>query len=318
MSDLIRSYNEFIEDNLYKRYPLTDYTGGTAGVLPDSFLADIKMYIGVMDRPGDDSYRYSMYVSRVTVYPDYTYVEFSDSKENTVIAKTDPIPMTLSMASSVEDRTIMIRPTTSIPINGTLVVGTCADIKNCKGVHTLTPDEGRLFPSNITIIGDCVTGIRVGDSVATGDVTIEAGEYIKLDLDEDTNTIKISVDTEKLSGAPLTSEQMVEAIRNKYGIPVLSVNGIRPNDDGNFDILPTDCFMITVDGVNHGISFYNPCAPTCASYEFITETLRRIKDLNINVDLLKSYYESTANTLAQMGARVSAVIESKRQDEPDV
>ena len=313
MSDLIRSYNEFIEDNLYKRYPLTDYVDANSSIIPDSFMADIKMCISVMDRPGDDSYRYSMYVSKITVYPDYAYVEFTDVKDNIVIAKTDPIPMRLSMADSVEDRTIMIRPVTTIPVNGTLVVGTCADIKNIKGVHILTSDEGRLFPSNIIITTDAgVDAIVVGKVRLTGDVVIEAGDYINIEADEKTNTIKISVDTSNVPDINLATEDIIQKLKDKYGTPVLSINGITPDGNGDISIVPTDCFMVTNDDVHHNISFYNPCAPACASYEFVNESLRRIKELNDTMDLLRSYYESTANTLAQMGVRVSAVIESRK------
>ena len=314
MSDLIRSYNEFIEDNLYKRYPLTDYVNVNSSIIPDSFMADIKLCINVMDRPGDDSYRYSMYVSKITVYPDYAYVEFKDLEDDIVIAKTDPISMRLSMADSVEDRTIMIRPVTTIPVNGTLVVGTCVDIKNIKGVHILTPDEGRLFPSNIIITTNAgVDAIVVGRSRLTGDVTIEAGDYIDIDADTTTNTIKISVDTSNIN---LSTSDIIKKLKDKYGNPVRTINGIYPDSDGNIQIDPTDCFMVTTDGANHNISFYNPCAPACASYEFVNESLRRIKELNDTMDLLRSYYESTANTLAQMGVRVSAVIESRKTTDP--
>lgn len=315
MSDLIRSYNEFIEDNLYKRYPLTDYVDTNSSILPDSFMADIKMCISVMDRPGEDSYRYSIYVSKITVYPDYAYVEFRDIKDNIVIAKTDPIPMRLSMADSVEDRTIMIRPVSTIPVNGTLVVGTCADIKNIKGVHTLPVDEGRLFPSNIIIATDSgVTSITVNNNSLSGDIILEAGEFVKLEHDVDTNTIRVSVDTSNALDINMSIDDLIEAIKEKYGTPILSVNGITPGEDGDLEILPTDCFMVTTDGPNHSVSFYNPCAPACASYEFVNESLRRIKELNDTMDLLRSFYESTANTLAQMGVRISSVIESNNSN----
>lgn len=315
MSDLIRSYNEFIEDNLYKRYPLTDYVDTNSSIIPDSFMADIKLCISVMDRPGEDSYRYSIYVSKITVYPDYAYVEFRDTKDNIVIAKTDPIPMRLSMADSVEDRTIMIRPVTTIPVNGTLVVGTCADIKNIKGVHTLTVNEGRLFPSNIIITTDSgVTSITVNNNSMSGDIILEAGEYVKLEHDADTNTIRVSVDTSNALDINMSTADLIEAIKVKYGTPILSINGITPKEDGDLEISPTDCFMVTTDSVNHSVSFYNPCAPACASYEFVNESLRRIKELNDAMDLLRSFYESTANTLAQMGVRVSAVIESNNSN----
>ena len=314
MVDVITRYNEFIEDNLYKRYPFMDSPNGDDGFkLPDSFIADIKIAIHMMDRADKESFRYSIYVSKVTVYPDYVYVEFSDSYSKSPIAKTSPIPMSLSLADSVEDRTIMIYPTTDIPLNGTLVVGTCADLHRMKGVHTMTSDDATVFPSNILISANGGVDAIVVDNVRlTGDVVIEAGDYIDIEADEKTNTIKISVDTSNVPDINLSTDDIIQKLKDKYGTPVLSINGITPDGNGDIEISPTDCFMVTTDNINHNISFYNPCAPACASYEFVNESLRRIKELNDTMDLLRSYYESTANTLAQMGVRVSAVIESRK------
>ena len=320
MVDAITRYNEFIEDNLYKRYPFMENPKGTDGFkLPDSFIADIKITISSMDRAGEESYRYSVYVSKVTVYPDYVYVEFSDSVTSKVIARTDPIRMSLSLADTTDERTIIIRPTSNLPLNGTLVVGTCADLHTMKGVHIMDSDSATVFPSNVLpLMGNIgVLSLAVGDNVATGDVIIEAGKHIDLEYIEDTNTIKISVNPDKDSGINLTSEDIIAALKEKYGAPILSINGVTPDTEGKIDILPTDCFMVTTDNSNNSISFYNPCAPACASYEFINESLRRIKELNDAIDLLRSYYESTANTLAQMGVRVSAVLESRKNNSED-
>lgn len=310
---VVEFYNEFIEDNLYKRYPLTeDFSDPGTFLIPDSFLADVSLCVFNMDRAGSSSYKYSIHISRISVYPDYIYVTLSDKVTGAALGKSDPIPVGLSLVNSVEDRTIPIRPVSDIPINGEFIIGTCEDIIKYQGNHTISAEYGLLFPSTVMISQPCVTGIRVGDTVATGDVVIEAGDNVDISYDDNSNTITISATAP--ANKIYTDEDLVAYIKEKYGNCITTINGILPDENGDFKIDPTDCVMVETDAANHSISFYNPCAPSCASYDFLDETLTRIKDLNNSVSLLRSFYESVSNTLAQMGVRVSAVIESRKEN----
>lgn len=303
-------YNEFIDDNMTKRYPFVDIGSSSIEAIPSSFLVDASICIGTMDREGDSSYRYHVYVSEIQVYPDYAYVIISDDVSGSVIAKSDPISLALDSGSSVEERTIRVRPTGDLPVNGTLVIGTCEDISDKQGVLKITdPDEATLFPTSVVLLPIGVSSIIVGDTEVTGDVVLEAGDNIDITYDKTDNVIKISV--VNTDNVKVDDEYLIQAVTSVYGQPVLTVNGISPDSTGNIKILPTDCLMVETDSANHSISFYNPCGTTCASDSFMSDVYARISDLNRSVGLLTSFYTSVSNTLAQMGVRVSSVLEAR-------
>ena len=314
MSEVINIYQEFVDDNMYKRYPMIEDTGTPeSGVpIPDSFMVDTHITVCTTDRALEDSYKFSVYISKVTVYTDYVYVYFSDIKTSSLIAKSEAIPITLTEKDSISDRTISIMPTGNIAINGSLIVGTCRDIKKLQGVHNYEPEYGMLFPGCVSVSPDYVSGIQVGDQIATGLVTLKAGKNIDIQYDADSNTIEISIKRDNDDNTITNDAELIDYIKSTYGNPIISINGIQPDNKGNITIEPTDCFMVLTDPTNSSITFYNPCAPACASYDFLDDTLDRIKDLNGNVAVLKSFYDSVSNTLAQMGVRISAVIESKK------
>lgn len=293
-------YTEFVDSNLDKRYPLCE---SASSVIPDSFLGDLKLCIGAMDFEGEFSYRYNTRISQVRVYPDYIYVDIA-YQDNT-IGRSDPIPTSLRLSDSISSRSFVIHPTGSLPVNGTIVVGSCEDISKMVGVIDVPQGAGDVFPSNVIIMPDSVTSIVVDDRHISGDIVLEAGAGIDIQYEEASNTIKISAVT---SDNEMTDEQFKDAIINYFGSPVLAISGVSPNADGNIDLTPTDCLMVEYSAENHAISFYNPCGEVCASEDFMEDTYDRIEDLNRSVSTLQSMYSSVANTLAQMGIRESAVL----------
>lgn len=310
MGSIVSIYEEFIGGNLDKRYPLIDEDGNSEFRIPDSFLADLKLTIGMMDKPSEDSYTFNTYVSAIKVYPDYIYVEISIDGVG-LVAKSDPIPTSLRLGDTVYSRQISIRPVGTTPVNGTLVIGTCEDIIKYPGAWTISKDHGLIFPANVQFMPSVITGIRVGDDYITGDIVLESDDNIDITYDESTNTIKFSLKN-NLTEGPITIDDFLEMVSDKFGKPIITINGIKPDGNGNIQIDPTDCLMVTVDPSTSTISFYNPCGSTCASEEFMSDTYSRIADLNRNAAVLTSFYSSVSNVLAQMGVRVSSVLEPRQ------
>lgn len=308
-SNRVNVYTEFVDNNLDKRYPLCD---SAESPIPDSFLGDLKVCIGSMDYADEASYRYHTHVSQIRVYPDYIYVDISYN--GSIIGRSDPIPTSLRLSDSVEDRSFVIHPTGALPVNGTIVVGSCDDISKMVGVIEVPQGAGYIFPSNIIIMPTSVTSIVVDNRHISGDIILEAGEGIDIQYEESSNTIKISTVP---AGDEITDEEFKQLIISQFGRPVMSISGVIPDPDGDIQLKPTDCLMVEYSNDNHSISFYNPCGDTCASEDFMSSTYTRIEDLNRSVATLHSMYSSVANTLAQMGIRESAVLKyNAEQMEP--
>lgn len=310
MPDSTNMYLEYVDSNMDKRYPLLDQYSSGGFNIPDSFLADIDIMIGERDNPGDDSYRYHTYISSIRVYPDYVYIEIAVAGKGSV-AKSDPIPTTLRAGDTIQDRTIHIRPTADTPINGTAVIGTCEDIIKTPGVWEFNEDASAIFPANVHIMPTVINSIQVNGKHVTGDIILDSDDDINIKYDESSNTIKISLN--RLANDSITDSEFLDMVISEFGRPITTINGVPPSATGNIQINPTDCLMVTT-GTN-SISFYNPCGTTCASEDFMSDTYTRIADLNRSLSVLTSFYSSVSNTLAQMGVRVSSVLEPKGESQ---
>ena len=310
MPDTTNMYLEYVDSNMDKRYPLIDQYEAGSFDMPDSFLADLDIIIGERDNPGDYSYRYHTYISSIRIYPDYVYIDLAVGDKGTV-AKSDPIPTHLRSGDSIEDRTIYIRPTGSTPVNGTIVIGTCEDIVKTPGVWTLSEDCCKIFPANVHIMPTTINSLQVNGEYITGDIILESDGTIDIEYIESNNTIKFSLSKDAFG--LLTDDAFMEMVTSKFGKPITTINGVGPDIAGNIQINPTDCLMVTTDATANSISFYNPCGTTCASEEFMGDTYNRINDLNKSLNTLTSFYSSVSNTLAQMGVRVSSVLEPKTE-----
>lgn len=309
-----RTLTEFIDSNLDKSYPLNDEGLGAGGFkIPSSFLVDLKLCIGEMDNPGELSYRFNTRISNVTVYSDYVYITISSMYNGsmTPIAKSDPIPTSIIVGDDIDKKTIHINPVGDVPVNGVVIVGTCQDICKTPGYWDIAETSGYIFPANVIVVPTCVTGLMVDGHRLTGDINLVAGDNVELEVDEDNNAVVIKVVPPDDTDAVFNDEDLIRAITDKYGEPIVTINGMSPDASGNIKIEPTDCFMVDIRPENSTIVFYNPCGTTCASEEFMSDTYTRISDLNRNIATLISFYNSVSNTLAQMGVRVSAVLEKK-------
>lgn len=306
---------EFIDNNMDKEYPFVDRCLTSGGFsLPTSFIADLKLIIGLEDSAGALSYRYNTRISNVTVFSDYIYVTVSCLIDNimTVIAKSDPIPTDIGTSDTIERKTIQLNPTGSIPVNGTVVIGSCQDINKFPGSWGINDEFGYVFPANVCVSSRSVTGVMVDGRILTGIVKLEAGDNITLDYNEASNTITISLNSAYYDDdVPFSDRDLLDIIIDQYGQPIVAINGVLPSEHGNIDIKPTDCMMIETNSSAHSISLYNPCGSTCASEDFMQDTYDRISDLNKNYATLVSFYNSVSNVLAQMGVRVSAALEKK-------
>lgn len=307
-------YTEFTDRNMTMRYPLIDTATAVSdeGVaLPDSFLADLRLSLGAMDRAGDASYRFSLFISSVSVYADYAYVVISDTVTGETIAKSDPISLLLNTGDSIASRTVYIRPSGDVPVNGTIIIGTCEDIKNLQGVHEFGFSAGQLFPSNILPAESVLSGFYIGGTYVTGDVTIQEGDGVTLSYNAGTNTITINAATTEES-SPITSNSgLLDAVTERFGEPVTSINGVTPDNTGNVEIAAVDCLEVTTDMAGHSVTFSNPCGSACASDEFLAETYRRIAEINKNYATLVNLYQSVSGALSQMSSRVAAVFQTE-------
>lgn len=206
-----------------RAYPFDDSTGGAVGALPGPALVD-----GFILTTGFEIAEWVFYVSSIdntgsSVLLSITAVRGNDSVVfSNAVAIHDIDDFAVIEFSAHED---------SYTICGSFTVGLASVLRSIPSNTSLSPESAKIAPYIIHRVDDlCVTGIRVGDTLLTGEVTLSAGDGIE--LVPNGNTIVISAlnyqpPPENL--AVVDDATLVTELVELYGRPVLSVAGVRPN-----------------------------------------------------------------------------------------
>ncbi len=320
------SAEDWLSSNMSRNYPLSDdmrQSSAGGAVLPDSFLADLGLYI----LPGTDSgVSTRFYVDRV--YPisegslamDLGYSP-DDGEEAFVFAHVTGIPLSLQSGDSVADRTFDIVPDMpSIPDDydglkyaaGTVVIGTCDDMSGME--YVLGPDSGRILPTCIITATAGVTGILVGTELMAGTIVLEAGDGIELSTSKDesgTSTIHIKrVPTEEERNSKFQSVADVKKeIENTFGRAIRTINGIEPDSAGNFRITGDDC--TSIEPSQNGITLTNPCAKPCCPDVESDDVTQALSGLEAAQDRLEAYFTELSGKIGEMQSRLASAISSR-------
>lgn len=312
---------DWLSSNMSRNYPLSDDANPTIGGgygLPDSFLADIGIYA----LPGTDTnVPTKFYVDSVYRTEDSTLaIDFgynTGEEQGLVFARATGIPATLVSGDSVESRTFSIVPDISnIPDEyealrfaaGTVVIGTCKDIVN--PLYALGPDRGKILPTCVITTTSGITGILVGTSLLTGTVSLQAGDGIELSTDADNNIYinRVKTEEERLSRFQ-SVDDVIEAVEEKFGNAIKTINGIGPDSEGNFQLVGDDCTRI--EASENGVSISNPCAKPCCPDAESPDVSEALSSLEEAKNRLEGYYSELSGRIGEMQARLASLISSK-------
>lgn len=131
-----------------------------------------------------------------------------------------------------------------------------------------------------------VNNIIVNDVPITNNITLSAGYNVRLRVEEGTNTIYIDA----ISGEGLGEECQCTP-EEQTGEPILTINGIRPTSNHNFDIRGIGC--IEVNSITNGIEIKNICEAPCCDCD--------------DVEMLSALLQQKEDEIAALEARVLAL-----------
>ena len=146
--------------------------------------------------------------------------------------------------------------------------------------------------------------ISINGRLFTGNVRLREGSNVRMDLDQ--RTVDGVLETVVTISASLTAgstlqlandEDVLNALIERYGRPLKTVNGMDPDPERNFNLLPADCTTIEQGG-DHAVVISNPCSvPCCDEDQNIENILESIANLNLRYGQLKSFYDSSGTTI---------------------
>lgn len=93
---------------------------------------------------------------------------------------------------------------------------------------------------------ECIRSLNIGGTRVTGDITLAEGDNISLDYDEGTNTITISYVPDEVEGIS-NKDELLDAIIERFGKPICTINGVAPDAEGNFELIPAAGGCVELD-----------------------------------------------------------------------
>lgn len=218
---------EWLNANMSRAYPFDDRTGGAVGALPGPALVDgFILTTGFEIEEGTAEWVF--YVSGIDNTGSSVLLSITAARGNDLVVFSNAVAI-----HDIDDFAVIefSAHEDSYTICGSFTVGLASVLRSIPSNTSLSPESAKIAPYIIhRVDGLCVTGIRVGDTLLTGEVTLAAGDGIE--LVPNGNTIVISAlnyqpPPENL--AVIDDRTLVTKLVELYGRPVLSVAGVRPN-----------------------------------------------------------------------------------------
>lgn len=295
-------------------YPLDDIADGISeegAKIPQSFILDISINLP----PSTNSSIYTFFINKI-IQADTTYNIYIANK--TLTGYQDILKFTVSKECDIGT------PLQDCFFNGVnvyegeqsslkLVQGSCIiGITRDLNLGTLTFSDQKKSLLNLSCIHRFqITGIealKVNDSLLSGIVQLKGQNGILIEADIETNTIKISVDHSYL-------QQQIDRYKGEleeiYGKPIKTINGIQPNETGDFTLTGLDCISISASPTesNGTLIINNPCGKPCCDITNDTNQIQTaIVSIKQQMQRLKEYYSNQAIMLNFMQTHLSTLL----------
>lgn len=303
-------------------YPFLDQTtciSQQGNRLPASLLLDVRMFFPPIQNTATQN---SVYVSRVvktldkiTIYFGFTAV----APQSTIqFACCAGIPANLDITKPTQSRYFTIQPLTSaqVPeqlrkVTGTLVVGSTEGLLE---FYSFLPASTTLNPACIHLfqMGGIQT-LNINGIEVSGDVklVLAAGLRAQNIGTQQEPSIRISIQpqyTSKLQEQ--LAAQLLQLVQDKYGKPVVTINGVKPDSTGNITLSGSECLQIEGRQGSLGtVLFSNKCSSPCCQDSTSLESLNMyIQLLQNQQGILKQYFTTQAAAVNHMQANLASLI----------
>lgn len=289
---------EWLNQNGQRAYPLTDTasktdTTGTI-TLPDSFI--VALYFPV--NAGQDVDATNFYLQSVL---------FSGTGYNIAIGYDDGSPappivaaVNIAVSTHTENMSYALAGINNFAdSSGMIAIGILDDVSALPpGQYTFSPAAGQLEPDAIRpqIRGiTSITLVNGTDSSAPlyGDIELVAGTNMRL-----TPVIQAGSNPQivfsAISGEGLNEDCVCD--QNELGPPIITINGIQPQPDGNFNLAGDQC--LTLSPIANGLQLTDECSQPCCG---CTE----LDAINQQLSLFGTALTSLTNTVMQLNGEVT-------------
>ena len=335
MSEVLLTQSlEWINSNMHRNYPIADGVVPQAvsgEYLPASFLVDLQMIVPYVE--GLDASKF--FVSSIVRQPaafqlTIGYMIDTATGYGFDCAVSATIPLSLQFTGTSEPYAVQLAGLTSVVadapassythgipaayaalrgIRGTAYIASCVDMSGI-GELSFLYANARLIPQCVYIESPIsnVSSVRFlddygTDATFTNDITIKAEAGVTVAVDG--QTITFSLDKGYMT------DEVTRQMTEKFGSAITTLNGMEPDENGNFQIQGLDCTIVNTE--TSGIMISNPCAKPCCDTGNVdsAEIQTALNDLQTAKEVLNNYYMDLATKVNSMQARLSSLIASR-------
>lgn len=295
--------SEWLSQNRQRRYPLAqdataaDLTGTVT--LPDDFIVDLTWATHMTDDTDPSKY----HLQSVSIFPDFYLLVFAYDDEAAVTIAIDAgthAPNTSYAATGIgdfADNTVQI---------------TIGDLDNVSqlpaGRWEFALAAGRVEPSVIRPYVRGVTSLilRTGPTGADqseplqGDIELAAGTNMRMTVSTVDGRQRVRLDA--INGEGLN--EACDCAGTVIGAPIRTINGIPPDNAGNFTFIPDDC--IDFEPIDGGLRVKEQCATPCCGCEELQTVTQALQDLEVRMSGLQAMASQLSSAVQQLTTSVLA------------
>lgn len=307
---------EWYTENASRRFPLSVTSPNDGNVptglddegktLPNSLLVGLQMFVprsmlatreAGSTLPYDSlANQYRVYISSVAITLSRVEIVFS-TVSGSDIARAVWTPTSEMTGLPVHGVAIAPLATDDVNIGSTKIsgfvfLGPDSMWAPHAGVYTFT--GGNIYNSMVS--ESCIscdddgriTGLVVNGTPLTGEIELVAGDNARLEATG--NELHVSFAGDASDG--ITSrDELIQAIAQLYGQPVIAINGAYPDGNGDFTVSCPDGSM-SVTSLGHGLAILSLKGSECCDKSALMGMASNIQELNVKEGRLETLFKA--------------------------
>ncbi len=276
---------QWLDENSSRNFPLFDdatrLSDDESFTLPNNLIVDLRLAAP----PSFDATLF--YISKTAAFGSGLVITIANDG-------VDVASVTIPLAGFIEFSTFVVAALPGFDVGGTIVIGNAASaIAAGNGEYTFGLEATQILPTCIFPAIPSVTSITIIDSFGasqklTGAVALAAGDNTELDVSG--QTISFSMDSGVVLVDPCGADS--GGVQRK---PVRSISGVSPDEDGNIDLVGTDCLVVTP--ITSGVKLSDSCAQPCCGSPELDALAASVKLINTQLATLAGNDAALENAL---------------------
>jgi hypothetical protein len=283
---------EFLNQNSLRAFPVREFCSRVSQdnsfTIPDSFLVDLSF-----SASGDPSARY--FISNITSTGGTISVTLSDATGNVVGS------FSVNVSGHTRYQAYSLAPSSLYPAaTGWLVVNELSDVlRQGLGTFAFTLNTAEIEFRCATPSQEGIRRIVFQDNLGrqralSGDVTLVAGRNMRLTWDGGDNSLTFD------AGEGLGLNVLCEDTQR----PILTINDIPPDEDGNFELEFSGCADVT--NLPNGIRINDSCTKSCVNCDELESLTERLIKLENDAIQFRNRYNQLLSDFSTYKALISA------------